>query len=558
MYRWLLCWRYLRTRYIALASVVSVTLGVATLIIVNSVMDGFTQEMQEKMHGILSDVIIESHSSSGLPNPAMFTNRIKRALGDDLEGMTTVVHVPAIVAFNIRGQAHTRQINLIGIDKETYASVSDFSKFLLHPENQRMLSFKLHDAGYAPDRAGFPESGWNYRRRVAENAKYADAIRKEIELETQRNQKLREQMKNSQDSLQQSNPRELPLLPEQPPELDSLIASAQAQTNAPGSESSTENSAAIKPSFDAQPTSEAELHASIFDPAVSQHEGIVLGIGVGASRYRSADGKVEDIYFVRPGDDISVTFPTAGSPPTAVNEKLTVVDFYESKMSDYDMTFAFMSLEKLQQWRGMIDPATKHGAVSSIQLRLRKGADLNAARDNLRAVFPMDMGVVVSTWRDLQGPLLAAVQMETTILNILLFLIIAVAGFGILATFFMIVVEKTKDIGILKSLGAPGQGIATIFLGYGVLLGLVGGGAGGVLGLLFVAYINDVADLLEVITGQEVFDPTVYYFDAIPTVVHPIMVFWVIVGAVLIAVVASVLPALRAARMRPVEALRYE
>ncbi len=69
MYRWLLCWRYLRTRYIALASVVSVTLGVATLIIVNSVMNGFTTEMQQKMHGILSDVIVESHSAYGLGKP---------------------------------------------------------------------------------------------------------------------------------------------------------------------------------------------------------------------------------------------------------------------------------------------------------------------------------------------------------------------------------------------------------------------------------------------------------------------------------------------------------
>ena len=107
-----------------------------------------------------------------------------------------------------------------------------------------------------------------------------------------------------------------------------------------------ENSANAKPTFDAQPTSEDELNASIFDPATAQHEGIVLGIGVGSSRYRSSDGNVEDIYFVRPGDDITVTFPTAGSPPTAVNWKFTVVDFYESKMSDYDMTFAFMSLEK--------------------------------------------------------------------------------------------------------------------------------------------------------------------------------------------------------------------
>ena len=79
-----------------------------------------------------------------------------------------------------------------------------------------------------------------------------------------------------------------------------------------------------------------------------------------------------------------------------------------------------------------------------------------------------------------------------------------------------------------------------------------------VAGLIFVANINSVADLLETATGQEVFDPTVYYFDSIPTIVHPGMVAWVIVGAICIAVMASVLPSIRAARMHPVEALRYE
>ncbi len=80
--------------------------------------------------------------------------------------------------------------------------------------------------------------------------------------------------------------------------------------------------------------------------------------------------------------------------------------------------------------------------------------------------------------------LLAAVQLETTILNILLFLIIAVAGFGILATFYMIVVEKTRDVGILKALGAPSRGVMSIFLGYGFSLGLVGSGVGLGLGLV--------------------------------------------------------------------------
>ena len=164
----------------------------------------------------------------------------------------------------------------------------------------------------------------------------------------------------------------------------------------------------------------------------------------------------------------------------------------------------------------------------------------------------------MNTWRDKQGALLAAVQTETAILNVLLFLIIAVAGFGILAVFFMIVVEKTRDIGILKSLGAPASGVMGIFLTYGLSLGLVGAGAGLVIGLLTVRYINEIANVLSIITGQPVFDPQIYYFYTIPAIVNPFTVAWIVAGAVLIAVLASVLPALKAAMMRPVEALRYE
>ena len=91
-----------------------------------------------------------------------------------------------------------------------------------------------------------------------------------------------------------------------------------------------------------------------------------------------------------------------------------------------------------------------------------------------------------------------------------------------------------------------------------MLLGIVGSGAGAALGLLFVHYINTIAALIERVTGRAVFDPTVYYFSQIPTIIHPFMIVWVVIGAILIAVLAAVLPSIRAARMHPVEALRYE
>ena len=97
-----------------------------------------------------------------------------------------------------------------------------------------------------------------------------------------------------------------------------------------------------------------------------------------------------------------------------------------------------------------------------------------------------------------------------------------------------------------------------IFLSYGLSLGVVGSGVGLGIGLLFVANINKIAALLGEVTGQPVFDPSVYYFHQIPTIVDPWTVTWILVGAVSIAVLASILPARRAARLHPVRALRYE
>ncbi|MEO8495566.1 MAG: FtsX-like permease family protein [Planctomycetota bacterium] len=517
MYKLLLSWRYLRTRYIALASIISVTLGVATLIVVNSVMAGFSKEMNNRLHGILSDIVLESHNLDGFADPQWHMEQIRKICGDEIAGMTPVIHVPALLRIPFRGDFQTRQINLIGVDKATYADVSDFSQYLLHPENRERLSFLLREDGYAPGRKDFPTSGWEHRRERASDEKAYAALR--LEMAAARNP-------------------DAPSLPDNAPPVDPYAAAVPQ---------------------DPYSSKETATAGEVFDPATEQNTGMVLGIASCSVRARDAGGVVHDYYLCQPGDDVQVYFPNAGSSPKPVSCSLTVVDLYESKMSEYDATFAFMPIEKLQELRGMFDPLTNTTYVTSIQMKLKPGANLNGVRDKLRAAFPPDQYPYrIETWRDLQGPLLAAVHMETMILNILLFLIIAVAGFGILATFFMIVVEKTRDIGILKALGAPSSGVMSIFLGYGVSLGAVGSGVGLVLGLLFVTNINGIARGLEWITGHEVFDPTVYYFQEIPTSIQPATVVGVMVGSILIAVLASVLPAIRAARLHPVAALRYE
>jgi lipoprotein-releasing system permease protein len=260
---------------------------------------------------------------------------------------------------------------------------------------------------------------------------------------------------------------------------------------------------------------------------------------------------------VQPGDDVKISTVSSSRPPEPRNFNATVVDTLKTGMSEYDSNLVFCNLEYLQEARGMIHPETGIRSITSIQIKLKDFSNSREVVSRLQAAFPPGM-FTVRTWEQKQGPLLAAVEVESAILNVLLFLIIAVAGFGILAIFFMIVVEKTRDIGILKALGASSHGVMQIFLSYGLALGIVGSGVGVVMGLLFVHYINVIEGWITWVTGRKVFDEKIYYFPEIPTSVQPVMVMWVALGAMAIAVLASVLPARRAARLHPVESLRYE
>ena len=179
MYKLLLCWRYLRTRWIALASIISVTLGVGVMIVVNSVMSGFTAQMQSRIHSILSDVIVEARSLEGVRDADARMEQIRKIAGDQIEGMTPTVVVPAMLSFRYGGNWITRQVQLIGVDEASQASVSDFSTYLQHPGHRRARprSLPLPEGGFdlrdhqggdeSPERPQMGGAGWERRRDMA-------------------------------------------------------------------------------------------------------------------------------------------------------------------------------------------------------------------------------------------------------------------------------------------------------------------------------------------------------------------------------------------------------
>ncbi|MGL5094774.1 MAG: ABC transporter permease, partial [Planctomycetia bacterium] len=305
-----------------------------------------------------------------------------------------------------------------------------------------------------------------------------------------------------------------------------------------------------EPSFALRDDAKAwrDEHPDRIDPDGVEPSGAIVGYQIATYRGR---GMNRDESLIEVGQEVILTTVKAGRKPKPVDFKAVVVDLFKCEMSEYDSNYVFVPLEELQRMRGMGD------AVTSIQIKLNDEKDGQAVVDALREqLSPVYFSV--QTWEDKQGPLLQAVKVEVAILNIILFFIITVAGFGILAIFFMIVMEKTRDIGILKALGASDRGVMGVFLSYGLVLGVLGCGLGAVSGILFTLYINPIEHFLTRVTGFEIFPRDIYYFKDIPTRLDPWTVVWNIFGALAIAVGASVLPARRAARLRPVEALRYE
>ena len=230
--------------------------------------------------------------------------------------------------------------------------------------------------------------------------------------------------------------QELPAA-EDRPKLDE-IQFAELPLTAPDLNELAEKSETISPSLDSEIVAfdRGSQHRKqltldeMFNPnAISIPElfwGWRSAIANGSTR---ETGETKDIYMVRPGDDVQITLPTAGPNPSPISENCTVVDFYSSNMHEYDSSFAFMPLKELQKLRGMIDPGTGNSTISAIQIKLKPDADPNSIKEKLAARFPPEQyPYVIQTWQDTQRPLLSAVNLELTILNILLFLIIAVAG----------------------------------------------------------------------------------------------------------------------------------
>jgi lipoprotein-releasing system permease protein len=228
----------------------------------------------------------------------------------------------------------------------------------------------------------------------------------------------------------------------------------------------------------------------------------------------------------------------------AKQSRLEVVGIFDSGLYDVDDKFAFTNLETIQNLLVAGDVA------SAIHIKTRDPQQVARIAAELSVKFPR--GYYARTWQELNPQFFEALWMEKVAMFIILLLIVLVASLNIIGTLVMTVVQKTRDIGILKSMGASNGSILRIFLLHGSLIGLVGTSLGVVWGLQLCRFVmNDIDKIFQL-------PPGVYGLNRLPVVVDGWLILFLASCALVICILASIIPAYQAGRLHPVEALRYD
>ncbi len=230
--------------------------------------------------------------------------------------------------------------------------------------------------------------------------------------------------------------------------------------------------------------------------------------------------------------------------------QLTVTGIFESGRYLYDSEFLLVPLHIGQELYGL------GGSVHGLSIRTVDPDRAAEIREDLKKNLPEELSCV--TWMDLNKQLFDAIAMERHVMFFLLMFIILVAAFGIMNTLITVTVQKTREIGVLKALGARTWQIVSVFLVQGMVVGVIGVASGLVLGMTLIRWRNEVSQWLASVLGVEIFPRSVYQFNEIPAEIVPTDVALICISAFVICSLAALIPAWIASRMDPVKALRCE
>lgn len=534
---------------ITLISIAGVALGVTAMIVVLSVMGGFKKDLKEKILGTKAHIVVESKEDDEIVAP----ERVLEAAGtfDEIVGASPFVEAEVMASSptNLDG------VMLQGIDPNRIGDVSDLDDALEHERAKGKLSYLVDPTPLLEQLA-------------AEREREKRALEEEIEAAQEELDRARGGEEGEKPSIFEGG------------EGPDAGVDSEPEVGGGGESEGPDEEGGMPPVAPSEPAGEEGRSTETMPPVGGDREGAskeegaeeesgmppVVGEADGESDTQeegampsvAGDGTEEESselpgiligkelaksLKVDLGDELNIVTPNADMGPTGPiprSRPFRVVGIFYTGMYEYDANYAYTGLEEA---RDFLD----REGVSGVEL---KAADVNRAMplaDEVREVLGAEFEVL--DWKEMNRSLFYALRLEKIAMFVVLTFIILVASFSIIAMLIMIVLEKKRDISVLKSMGVPDGGIMRIFIYQGVVIGAIGAAIGLVLGLTICYLLIEFGFPL---------NSEVYYIATLPVDIDPVEVALVVLCTIFISLVATIYPSWQAANLPPVEGLRYE
>ncbi len=515
MYQYILTKRYLTTKVMPLLASVAVMLCTAMVLITWSVMGGFLRTFLESGRTMTGDVIIQ------WPNVGFsgYEDLIKKLEADPLiEAAAPMIEAYGLIALP-DGESQTVMIR--GVEGESYARVTEYERILWWRPLDKPLKKDVERE--------------DPRLHPLRDADWGQILKNGLEL-------------SREDATGKRGPAIVPGI-----QLTGLNWRQKAGHYVPvvPSKRTTEGEWVDERMFLPRDTSLVLTVLPLDSKGAATLQPVTVQYPV-ANEFRSGvyelDSRVvllrldeaQRVLRMNKGRRVVGEVPEDGSPPATVEDPARVTHVLVRGKGDYS---------------GLGTAEVLRKRCEEIYAEFAK-TQVDPETGKLRV--PDEMAISILTWEDLNRFMISAVQKETALVLTLFCIISGTAVFLVLAIFWAMVSEKTRDIGVLRSVGATRAGVAGLWLLYGAAIGLVGSVLGLTAAWLVVSNINEIHEWLGERFGLVIWDPKVYYFSEIPARVETAKAVIVFVGGVMSCVVGALVPAVRAARLRPVEALRFD
>ena len=252
------------------------------------------------------------------------------------------------------------------------------------------------------------------------------------------------------------------------------------------------------------------------------------------------------------GDDLTI-MSSAGVETIIGNlpkkKTFTVISLFESGLADFDNNVAFINLDTLDEFFNLANEDR------NLEIYLKNPQNIENQKIIVQQIFPNEF---VYSWSDTNSSLFSALKVERNVMFIILSLIIIVAAFNIISGLTILVKNKTRDIAILKSIGVLNKSIVKIFFLVGVIIGTTATIFGIILGVVFSMYVENFRQFLSNVFNISLFPEEIYFLSTMPSEINPSSIFIISLCSILITIIVSIFPALKAAKLDPAQTLKYE